>query len=685
MKKSTKKAFFKKKKGRLRPFANVIATYFWPISFVLVSLIFIFRPTFRFHQQVQSDSPATIDRAREPSFLAQITDIHLTDANISHASKIWNVFHDVSTIIKPDCVLMTGDITDGNEGRGKFHIHGQFEENWRPYIQILNDHPNLNVISVAGNHDEVLVDAVNSSNHYYNTVINKGRDKEFVLSTKYVETKNGKIRVLAWNPFRFPMPPVPLYLFAKPTRKMLDDLEKALKPDDSIFTIVICHYPLQSIEKVKSTSKKTTEQILASAGIRYFLSGHFHIPEAFSQRFGRYSVEAIGPNLVKAHSYALLSIDNDITTYQNINTEEEIPYIMTIPQPDNQFTAASKYLTETFRSRVTVFSLIDANISVYIDGSYVGEMEEDLRTDHFVTYGIDIKTTNGYHTISTDGDVQMSRNFLVGNHDSSAVEFGLIFFLHYKTLMNCVSIIWFATVACTFVLPIFLDFFFSKRLKEYGHFLFNTFADDSKRRKKKLTFQGSTTQAASSLFSFAKGSIRSIFVGPFYIIWRSHFMPRFNKIMLIFMFLQSFIVPMYWVKKDNGSYVIVTMLGYIANWKLIPDALCIFINAAYQMCIIWALNFLGGLYTEAYRWSRQLSVDFFIWQCLLHVFFWIVIFMTMAGTGIMSLPFSPIFDITLVEVVIFMKKILAENKFLRSTSIHSLKALAKEEEDENEE
>ena len=669
MKNSAKKTtFFKTRQARIRPIANIIATYLWPVLFVLVSLIFVFRPTFRFHQQVQVDSPAEINTKKEPSFFVHITDIHLTDLNIIHAGKIWNVFHDVSTIIKPDAVLLTGDITDGTQGRGKLQVHGQFEENWRPYIQIVNDHPNLNIIQVAGNHDEVLVDSINSSNHFYNNIVNQNKDDQFILSTKYVETKNGKVRVVAWNPYRFPMPPVPLYLFAKPTKQMLNNLEKALRPDNtSIFTIVLCHYPLQSIEKIKSSSKKTTEQILAAAGVRYFLSGHFHIPEAFTQRFGKYSVEGIGPNLIKAHSIALLSIDNEITTYQNIDIEEEIPYIMTIPQPENQFTASSKYLKEEFRARITVFSLMAANISVFIDNNYIGEMEEDLRTDHFITYGIHVKTNNGVHTIKTDGDIQMSRNFIVGDHDTSTVDIGLIFFLHYKTLMNIVFIIIFATVSCVFVLPILLDFAFSKQLKDYGHFLFRTFP----KNERKLSFK-KPKQAASSVYTLAKGSIRSIFVGPWYIIWRSHFMPRFNKILLIVMFLQTFFLPLYWVKRENGSFVTVTMIGYITHWRLIPDAFCIFIGSAYQMCIIWSLNFLGGLYTEAYRWCPQLSIDFFIWQCLIHVFFWIVIFVTIPGAGLLFLPLSPVFVFSITEVIIFMRTILAENRFLRTTSFHSL-------------
>lgn len=676
----------KKMKGSLqkrkpRPLQLILSTYFWPVLFVVMCVVFIFRPTWRIHHEVNAKTKSTMNKTMAPDFIAHITDIHLSEVDVAHAGKVWKVFHKVSEVFKPEAVILTGDISDGKTTQAFLGRHAQFEQNWRPYLQIVKDHPNLKIIACAGNHDEVLVSSVNASDHIYNNIVNEKKNEEFFLRTFYVETNQGTVRVIRWNPFRFPMPPTPLYLFGKPTKKMLDDLEEALKPDNkSIFTIVGCHYPLQSIEKVRSSSGRKTEEILANAHVRYFLTGHFHIPESFVQRFGHDSIETIGASLAKSNSIAFVAIDNNISSYQNVDCDENTPYIMTIPPPDNQFIESSNYLGETFRARITVFSHMPATISLSVDGNFIGEMEEDLRTDNYITYGIDVHTTNGYHKLSTDGDVVMERSFIVGSKDMGTIDIGLIFFLHYQTLMNIGIIVLFATIAA-FILPIILDIFFAKQFTSYGCFLFNTFYGTSKGpcqisfRRPKL--------AATSCFCIAGSAVKSIIIGPWYTIWRSHFMPRKNKILLYIMFAQSFIIPLYVVQCNKDWYQAVTLIGYQTNRSIMPDAFCFIVNCGYQLTLLWPLNFLGGLYTEAYRWSMQLTIDFIIWILLIYGYFAIMASALIPGKGIVGFLTSPIVIVTFIETVVFLKSIFRENKVLRSTSMSTLSAILSDDDDDS--
>lgn len=642
---------------------TTLATYMWPILYALFWLSCVFRPSIYTIPDMQGRRKAEFIPGVNPEFLTHVSDLHLSDGSVQHSAKVWRIFHNMSELVRPKATIITGDITDGGAKKGRLTVHGQFEKNWRPFLQIRDDHSNLRVIASAGNHDEIMVASASHKLHLYNRYINDGNASDFVMKSHYVDIGRDKLKVIVFNPFTFPVPPIPLYLFAEPTVEMLDNLEAEIQRDDgSTEVIVACHYPIQSTASRSKNSKgKTLEEILVSNNVRYYLVGHFHTNGYTYHRMNN-TIEVIAVPPLKVNYMGVIANDNDVWSYTICDLDDDYISILSFPPPMDQFTEKNPYVDNDFRVRFIVFDKHPLTLSLSVDGVEKGRLERDYEDEKYVIYGFDLSLENGPHKLVIDGDITLEREFLVGDSSKQTYELGVSFYLRLEPIWGVV--IWCQSLTILhFLLPPILNRFFKAQMKQFGDWLFR------EKNPKKIDHKGpflKTKKAATFCCCVSLNVFKSITLGPLYSIWRYYSVSKKIKVWLLVLYGVIATLPFYYVKGADNKLGVVWSWGFSATQKTTVDIYTLLYFTFLTYLIIVSLHFLAGLVTEAHRWSYRLAVEFIGWTCPVIFGMWLAPMLSYMGGGLFSLLTNPFLYITIPIIVFIMKMIFDEKKRIQN-------------------
>ncbi|OHT13850.1 Ser/Thr protein phosphatase [Tritrichomonas foetus] len=362
------------------------------------------------------------DSQKNPYWFVHLSDTHINEFNSNYSKRMDDALNS-SLMYKADLLVHTGDITDnfGTDSRPKYGH--QYEGDWIEYSKIFKKYRNCykHVLGNAGNHDMFGVYSFDSPNFNYKKY--SGFDnpisctEEFQVS-KYSldyfnnETNNDQklnLTFVSLNPFRFPTAHPTMMYYVIPRKDYLDRLEKVITSVDSNDKIIIhSHYPQSFFKPTKSSSGKTSQELISQPNTIAYLSGHLHpiIPIYEHQGMQKNSnyIEAINVDVKTNRLYGILTIDNGRTSYHQIDPSSPNKCLITYPIPINQSSIISGFNDSSAKLRIMCFS--DKEFTIRFNGSFSGNMEfiREIK-DNVYLYEFDIPDLpSGIHNLIFDGD-----------------------------------------------------------------------------------------------------------------------------------------------------------------------------------------------------------------------------------------------------------------------------------------
>lgn len=315
---------------------------------------------------------STWDDDLDPILLMQLTDTHLNykAKDQIKAKQLQTALTQSTTIYKPSLILLSGDIVDNKDAAKDDIGYGdQHPNDYSLYQSILNSVENFDktkLIDIAGNHDEYGVGDLNSPHHYvlnnsiyYSTLFQKNADlHQFWISRK----ETNEIELFSISPYWHPVPHAKLAFNIFPTTSFLDTLEEKLQSEFQKGTkprIVQCHFPLNlwiGTNLVKtSKTKKTIYDILKSANVSIFLTGHWHpFKKIISHHPG--FLEVVCGDLTTHRRFGLITIDNGRLSFHDGKIDNPIKFVVTHPIPINQLSPQTVFNDKNTEVRVLAFT-----------------------------------------------------------------------------------------------------------------------------------------------------------------------------------------------------------------------------------------------------------------------------------------------------------------------------------------
>lgn len=451
------------------------------ISFVsiLVGIIFhaisIDEVQFRSPGAQHFDNNVIIDDKLDSNLVwfLQVTDLHLSVKNQTQREKDFNDFaRNYVELIKPDVVLVTGDITDGRKPNTLLGSGQQLEE-WMAYSNAIarsNEHnKNTTVwLDIRGNHDNFNVYRPKDPNNLYRKYSVQGKNHE--KNYMHILEKEGKnYTFIGIDEVQTPGVKLPFdflgYVGDDDMRELKQFKEEAKKLN-SQYTIWFAHYPTSSIASVGEGLRNIVDGP--------YLCGHFH---------------TIGNWVVKMHAtqqpgYAevelgdwkynrrirLASIDHQLFSLVDLNFKQFPIALMTNPKTAEH--VMPKYepvgrIRNSTHMRVIAFSNATiTRVSVSVDGG-PREVMQLVKSPLYVKKWTPEQYEIGLHTVEIFVEDKEGKKIsyiqkfsLDGNKD----EFSFGARMLIRTYFKCILMtgFYFITSICTFPLIIL-------RLINYRH------------------------------------------------------------------------------------------------------------------------------------------------------------------------------------------------------------------------
>ncbi|KAK8813315.1 hypothetical protein WA158_002907 [Blastocystis sp. Blastoise] len=276
------------------------------------------------------------------------TDFHISASEDNTKNELFDHFlkEDIS-IIKPDLVVTTGDITDSI---GPSKLGEQVVDEWKIYSETLKEYGYFTSdkwLDVRGNHD--------------------CRDVR-PLGVDYSKSHS----VFGYEGIDANRPPL-RYFCGWLTKDILDHLELVLQNGTYYtYNVLFCHYPLFTMNlSTKSTSGYTLPQLLLHYPCQLYLCGHIH--------------QLLGNNLSCIHSYNLLeqelvdfqyhkmfrvyTIYNDILSSTDMSIYMKGPIFAILSPPDchKNINYIHKHLRNVFEADISeTKGRISIDITIYL-------------------------------------------------------------------------------------------------------------------------------------------------------------------------------------------------------------------------------------------------------------------------------------------------------------------------------
>lgn len=282
-------------------------------------------------------------------------------------------------IIKPEVVLVTGDITDAKFADKEGSM--QFVNEWKQYDRILRESEVLEKtvwLDTRGNHDAFDVPSLTSNKNYFRMFSAKG--KQHLLSYRYHHrTSDGdSFSFISIDACPNPGPKRPFNFFGLVGESEFNNLKNLVEESvDSNHTIFFGHYPTSTI----GSPHPGIRQLLSHGAV--YLCGHLHtmagmVPNMYAlQQLGYLELELA--DWKDSRFYRLFAVDHDIISLVDMNFEQWPVILVTNPKnalfhvPDQEPT---QRIGRSTHIRLLIFSKGPIEgVSVEVDGVSVGRVK----------------------------------------------------------------------------------------------------------------------------------------------------------------------------------------------------------------------------------------------------------------------------------------------------------------------
>ncbi|OHT04028.1 hypothetical protein TRFO_28518 [Tritrichomonas foetus] len=323
----------------------------------------------------------------DPILIGVISDLHISPFYPENGQSLIQIIHLLKNQINVEKIVCLGDLVENWGTNSTFRTAHQFEEDFIEYRNIIeksynlinpiksmnsntsNNDQNISfsqlenfLIEISGNHDEFSIEKYNSDNHYilkYSSFYqgkDEYKDYENFLISNF--TYNDEIMFILLNLYHYPSPPARIGYFADLTREMLDIIEQKMNnlSNSNIQTrILLSHFPINYHNSwMKSSTKKTFQEILSSNNISLILSGHTHKHRTIHHNG---TLEIISNSVMDNKAFGLLTIDNSRISFHNysLNFDSDLYGAVTHPIPKHLLTKFTDFSEQCNEIRVIIF------------------------------------------------------------------------------------------------------------------------------------------------------------------------------------------------------------------------------------------------------------------------------------------------------------------------------------------
>lgn len=392
---------------KLRIIPYFLSQYLWIgiISLPLLSLV-IWTPRVTTKDFFSQPLQSKFNDSEIPTWFLHGTDLHVnSNGNTSYI----NIKHQLNksvNLLKPDKIILTGDIVDDRTPKGIRIWTAQNKKDWDVWKQIL-DELNLTydprLIQVAGNHDIYGIIRYNSSHHYADGVLYNYSD--FLIDRVPLDIKGIKASILKINPYNFPTPTIGMTWFTTPEYTNLRKIIKEIADNTDDIQIIAQHhpsmmwYPNSGID----ASVSYPQFLKRTSNVRMILCGHRHPEHPVYQHYGDV-LEVVGTPWTFYHErVGLITYDNRRFSYHEVNMDDKHIAVMTAPTPLFQTSGLDIFSERTTRIRALYFGETPGNLSVR--GSVNGTLNCSRQIKEKVWLcTLPVHFENGNHVLKKVGD-----------------------------------------------------------------------------------------------------------------------------------------------------------------------------------------------------------------------------------------------------------------------------------------
>ena len=564
-------------KSSPRTFAIKLSQYFlYLLFFVIWLLTTVINLGFHSDEIPIKEDAQPWNSNTNPIYIPHISDTHISPKNDEAVKNLKHVFFDTLYLLHPSYMIHTGDIIDQYE-RFAPSISEPNSEHWKKYNSILSEYsiPDDFILYNIGNHDQWGLISSTSSKNYVFT--NLKMDPNNYYAIKH-EIGDG-VRVISWSPYRFPSAYGPALFVNDVKSEYLDALEKVLKePTEAKYTIVADHTPSYFLHPMGKTSdsKLDLKELLKKYNVDVFLDGHTHPNQADIMHFGA-TPEIAVPDQKNNDGYGLLTIDNGRIGYHYYETTAEFTkngknktVVITHPVPHK--IQKHIYKDHSFQIRALCFTNGSGSCDIKAEGYGTLVKQRDINIGVSL-YALNVEVDKGIHKLKITGDITEEIEFAVDCKTGPYHEHVTVMFNYYGFTFGLILFTIFD------ILVIIFAWIPHDKIKIF--------------QEVEMWLEGDLDNDVRSFQSNAVYWILSIVIGPFLVGKRITDHPLWIRIVLIVLFLWSFVLPISFIKIED-KVGIIWAYGYIINGKAIFDIFSFFFTTTYH-CIF-------------YLWEAWLSV-----------------------------------------------------------------------------
>lgn len=520
----------------------------------------------------------------DPTLILQFSDIHVNHMKDKN-NEIFRKSVEFGNQIHPDLFLFTGDLVDDLPQLKHPKYPTQQPKDWEIYRNITESISADELFEIAGNHDEYAVYSFDSKSHNFANSIKRNFSNidEFQLYNKTISADGYKIHIIGANPFVFPSAHAPYVYWPRPTKELLDKIEKFLEnvpeSDEVIFTT---HYPLKTyLGYTKSSSGKTFVDIISSGKVHYYLSGHLH-PD--HPRFLHFTniLEVVAVDLTYHNGFGGITFDNRRFVYHNINATNPKKSFVTYPVPTEQLTNHQIFNEPGIPLRVISYQSEAPTIT--ISGDATGQMNCEKRKKGFYLCMFENDLQEGTHTITFGGDMNETVEFTIANKSSLYRENDYRIWIDYYEQYTFQFIV-------LFVVLLFI--FFPLPQSQFSQTII------------------SHLRGQESVITIQTYIILLLFGGFIYLRFRIQRLPIWIKTLLMIALFYPFVLPIA-LMEIEGHLGFIWMWGYFCGGKNYYSPWSQFDFVFYYITILLPVALLAASISLSYPYTIQSFIPVFV-------------------------------------------------------------------------